>query len=1338
MAHPKGYHRLEGSERRPAPGAKRLGPAAADEKLTVILRLRRPPGAPPLPDHEHWAATPPGRRRFLSHEEYARMHGAAKGDVHAVARFARRHGLRVVDTQAAGRTVSIAGTVAQISRAFGVELGRYEVRGETYRGRDGFVYVPPEMAEIVVAVFGLDDRRVGYRNGSPDPPITGPLAPTDVAQIYNFPAGDAAGQIVGVVEFGGGYQQSDLKLFAASLGASFTAPTPVDVPSGSNPGPSAFGSDEVTGDICVASAVAQKAAVHVYYGTDSTSASNWFTTLNRVAHPQPGDPAPPTVVSISWALIGADDKITGGGTVSTALVDQISGVFQEMAALGMTVFVASGDGGSNGFNNPAEADGKAHVAYPASDPWVTCCGGTTLGFAAPPSTATEEWVWNEPGASNQEATGGGVSAFFAVPSWQQGVVIPASISFPGQGGRGVPDVAGNASLVASYPLWVDAPGASPNSAFSGTSAVAPLYAGLAALLNKQLGQSIGFLNPTLYAFADSVCRDINAQLFVTSPQNNSLGAAPNAPGYPSGPGWDACTGLGVVDGGALLAALTGVFHKDMVWVIDRSSIGESEVAVQSPTVAAPAVIPNAFYVVVDGFRPADLGITPAALTGPPGVAPAFTATIGGTPVAGMSVVATALLAEDNTTDSGGNLLPTPQRFTWVCEASFASTDGFTASPLPVAVTLQAALPAVSLSATASVELIAQSDPYELDGATSWLSTDLRVFQMETGNTLPGLDPSTKLGDTNSVSDPTGFIQGVITAFNQNPAAPPGHPFDLISTDEQTSEVTLDANGANGKPVYNFAVARVRYQSAVSSGLVRGFFRLYQAATTSTAYDPDTYGSFSSGGPNGFKIPLFGVDGAGNVVSIPCFANQRVDPGTSLSSQTDKPNLVTAGIPADPSGGVTYTYFGCWLDINQQPWQQVAVPKTPPALPPNSAGAFSAAQLQTVMAAVKDVHQCVVFEISYDDDSAQVGQTPASSDKLAQRNLVIVQSDNPGEPASHRIPHTFDIRPTPLGLSASATPDELMIEWGNTPAGSTALLYLPGVDAAQVIQLAERMYPRHLLEWVDDHTLRCRVAGATWVPVPRGAANLAGLFTLDLPPTVRKGQAFTVVTRQITSATSATGIGATGAAGRRGANAPQPAPPAGSAGGLVPAPTTVLAPPTARVVLGAFQLTIPVATKDVILQPEERRLAALRYIYANLVPGDRWQPVLQRYLDQITARVIAFGGNPQHLLPLPGSPQQPHGGPHGHPHGHPPHLGYGPGGHAGEHHYTGKVGALIYDHFGDFTGFLLDTEDGERTFDSRERAVEAVVRHAWGERLRTTVWADRHDRRRPLSIVLRHP
>ena len=124
---PPGYVRLEGSERRPPPGARRAGPADPKETFTVTVRVRRRPGAPLAPDHAHWMATPPGRRTFVTHNEFSRTYGAAPTDLEAVAAFARKHGLSVAATSVAGRTVTLSGAAAQMSEAFAVDLGRYEV-----------------------------------------------------------------------------------------------------------------------------------------------------------------------------------------------------------------------------------------------------------------------------------------------------------------------------------------------------------------------------------------------------------------------------------------------------------------------------------------------------------------------------------------------------------------------------------------------------------------------------------------------------------------------------------------------------------------------------------------------------------------------------------------------------------------------------------------------------------------------------------------------------------------------------------------------------------------------------------------------------------------------------------------------------------------------------------------------------------------------------------------------------------------------------------------------------------------------------------------------------------
>jgi len=145
-----------------------------------------------------------------------------------------------------------------------------------------------------------------------------------------------------------------------------------------------------------------------------------------------------------------------------------------------------------------------------------------------------EDVWNDLSQS-EGATGGGVSQAFPLPSFQQSVNVPNAPN--GFAGRGVPDVAGDADPATGYSIIVDG----QPSVLGGTSAVAPLWAGLFALINQSLGANVGYVNPLLYtANAEVTFHDI------TSGNNG---------GYSAGPGWDACTGLGSPNGAALLAAL---------------------------------------------------------------------------------------------------------------------------------------------------------------------------------------------------------------------------------------------------------------------------------------------------------------------------------------------------------------------------------------------------------------------------------------------------------------------------------------------------------------------------------------------------------------------------------------------------------------------------------------------------------------------------------------------------------------------------------------------------------------------------------------------------------------
>jgi hypothetical protein len=160
------------------------------------------------------------------------------------------------------------------------------------------------------------------------------------------------------------------------------------------------------------------------------------------------------------------------------------------------------------------------------------------------------------------------------------------------------------------------------------------------------------------------------------------------------------------------------------------------------------------------------------------------------------------------------------------------------------------------------------------------------------------------------------------------------------------------------------------------------------------------------------------------------------------------------------------------------------------------------------------------------------------------------------------------------------------------------------------------------------------------------------------------------------------------------------------------------------VLGAFQLTIPVHPKELLLVREERELSVLRWIAEAIPHHNRWHLVFQRYLQQIAGRVIAFGGDPTQILPSPtGEGLKPR------PSLPPDELRVA---------YTGKVAGLLFDHFGDFEGFLLETEEREHMFHSREKELALLAERAWRERLRITVWAERDQPHRPRSIIIRQP
>ncbi len=527
MSAPKKRFSLPGSERAPLKGAREIGPANPSEIVDVTIRLRSRAGKKPIVDANEFTK-PIKERTILSRKEFERLHGADPDSIARVESFAREHKLTVKEKSPARRTVILSGTVTAMNQAFGVELKQYEHPNGNYRGRTGAVQLPTALQGVVEGVFGLDNRpqakphfrrRRGLR-GARAAAVSLSYTPIQVATLYNFPTGvDGSGECIGLIELGGGYNPTDLSNYWSQLNLTET-PTvsAVSVGNGSNnPTGDPNGPDgEVMLDIEVSGSIAPGAKIVVYFAENTDA--GFLNAITTAVHDSTNNPS---VISISWG--GPESSWTQQALTS---MDEAC---QAAAAIGVTICVAAGDDGST----DGVTDGLNHVDFPASSPNVLGCGGTEL--VASGTTITSETVWNEL-ANNEGATGGGISDVFPLPTWQNGANVPPSANPNHNIGRGVPDVAGDADPNTGYVTLVDG---QPD-VIGGTSAVAPLWAGLIALINESIGKPVGFINPLLYQNPNG---DFNS---ITSGNNGA---------YSAGPGWNPCTGLGSPIGVQVAVAL---------------------------------------------------------------------------------------------------------------------------------------------------------------------------------------------------------------------------------------------------------------------------------------------------------------------------------------------------------------------------------------------------------------------------------------------------------------------------------------------------------------------------------------------------------------------------------------------------------------------------------------------------------------------------------------------------------------------------------------------------------------------------------------------------------------
>jgi kumamolisin len=547
MANYREHIPLKGSERAVVPGAKAQGAANPDQPLQVTVLLRSQAQAKDAKTGSKQATTSEKAaveslqkqrsegRQYLTREKFLEERGALEEDVKIVEEFAHEYGLSIVDANLAKGSVTLGGSVATLSRAFNVELVNYEHAGGSYRGRTGPIHIPTELDGIVTAVLGLDNRpqaRPHFRTYKPaltahvsTQQAAGTFTPLQVAQAYDFPPNtDGAGQCIAIIELGGGFKSKDIRhYFKQTL--KMTPPKVVAIsvdgahnsPTGDPNGPDG----EVMLDIEVAGAVAPKSTLAVYFGPNTDQ--GFYDAIAAAVHDARNNPS---VISISWG--GPESSWTQQS------LTEFNTLLEDAATLGVTVCVASGDNGST----DGLTDGLQHVDFPASSPYALACGGTKLTTTG--GNYSGEKVWNE--LANQEgSTGGGVSDIFPKPNYQANANVPVSVNPAKFVGRGVPDVAGDADPVTGYVVYVDGQA----SIIGGTSAVAPLWAGLTARINGKLGKRVGDLTSLVYT-----------QIATTPGTFHDITSGDNG-AYTARPAWDACTGWGTPVGTAILSALTG-------------------------------------------------------------------------------------------------------------------------------------------------------------------------------------------------------------------------------------------------------------------------------------------------------------------------------------------------------------------------------------------------------------------------------------------------------------------------------------------------------------------------------------------------------------------------------------------------------------------------------------------------------------------------------------------------------------------------------------------------------------------------------------------------------------
>jgi hypothetical protein len=710
-------------------------------------------------------------------------------------------------------------------------------------------------------------------------------------------------------------------------------------------------------------------------------------------------------------------------------------------------------------------------------------------------------------------------------------------------------------------------------------------------------------------------------------------------------------GHGYNDNAAVFDQIKAVYTNITTWmarprpaislILERSTFSQDEVS------ATPGgEFEGAILLTVDGLKPTQFPSGGIPALGPISGTPAWVPSIAVSGGAPITIEPRSVSSDDPATPPNDRL----QRFTFTYRVHFTGDafSGFsgTSSNVPVTATLTSTGVPGTLNDSGVMVLVKSANPFMLDltdgNNTTWLSSDVKVFHVVEGDTFNGFPLAAPADRAAALS----YINNVAAHIDSL-------TFSALESLEDTSSLSPYPKtiGMPPKNVYNFALARVRLSGAgVDAPGTRVFFRIFRSPTTASI----TYHLDGSGNPIDAYLKTAGADpialpgtqsGGTEWSSFPMFGEGRVSPP---SSQHDTHNVQLV------EKSVGFKIFGALLDTNLDGGYL-------PAMPGGGA-------LQTVPDLLMNEHQCIVAQIEYPTTPIPDGATPWTSDKLSQRNIAYNAVANPGLDASRASVHTFEIEATPSPISESLPPDELLLDWSaRTPLGTMLRIHIPSWNAGDVVDLADRLYPRHEIVVIDDHTIEVPGGGTRYVPIPLSHSRQTGVMSIDLPPGIRKGQRFDVSVRQITNRIragkvsrpkvqkitreeAATLVAAIpGAAGRGAVNL---------GGNKVlytdlsvfdrvsdhaliiehPDPEEVKAAirdtSSWREPVGGFQLAAPVSTRGEMLLPHMRLLSVMRWRTGRLPRESRWRKTMQYYVDLLTEKVLALGGNPYTIPATP--------------------------------------------------------------------------------------------------------